>query len=185
MGYYDEIRMLKNISAWLKAMMARFSSGCFSTWQMDRASWSLEWGLEKIRNYSNNITNPRGSDSSQIFVERYVKTILVQMSSFWMPSVLRLRDASMRFTPIKYCSFLTIADVPIVGITTPEALQDRGVVMHSLWYGEDMEEYGEMLAQHTIDSFVKLIQGKFDLLEAEQYAEMEKNDSLYVLLKKK
>jgi hypothetical protein len=62
-------------------------------------------------------------------------------------------------------------------------LDDDGILFHTLWYGDEEEEFfGLRTVYYTEESFGELIGEAYELVEAGRYAEMEENDSFYVVL---
>ncbi len=67
-----------------------------------------------------------------------------------------------------------------------EVLTDRGVLLHSFWYGDQEEEFsGLRFVQYTEASFAEVVGPEFEIVEAERYAEMEESDSIYFVLRKR
>ena len=66
-----------------------------------------------------------------------------------------------------------------------EVLEDDGILFHSFWYGNKVEEHhGMRFTYYTEDDLQNITSMNFDIVEMGKYEEMEKEDSLYVLLKK-
>ena len=64
-------------------------------------------------------------------------------------------------------------------------LNPGGIALHSLWWGEQCEDYDGMIAQHyTQESFTSQLGHRFTVLEAIRYTEMETDDSLCMILKR-
>ncbi|MBT3273314.1 MAG: class I SAM-dependent methyltransferase [Spirochaetales bacterium] len=64
-------------------------------------------------------------------------------------------------------------------------LTDRGIVMHSFWYGDTEEEIeGLRFVYYTESDLVKTIGDGFNILEVKRYKEFEDDDSFYVLARK-
>jgi SAM-dependent methyltransferase len=69
-------------------------------------------------------------------------------------------------------------------------LRPGGLMLHSMWYGEGEEEmHGLHFAYYTTASFAELVAGLadklFEVVETARYTEMEPDDSLYVVLRKR
>jgi cyclopropane fatty-acyl-phospholipid synthase-like methyltransferase len=66
-----------------------------------------------------------------------------------------------------------------------EALHDGGLLLHSFWYGDKQEDFdGLLFVYYTEKSFAQLIGPAFAIVEAERYAEMDEDDSIYFVLRK-
>ena len=63
-------------------------------------------------------------------------------------------------------------------------LNKNGILFHSFWYGDKEEEYnGLRFVYYNEDTFLKIIDGRFIVLEFQKYKEMKKDDSFYVVMK--
>lgn len=67
-----------------------------------------------------------------------------------------------------------------------ELLNDNGIICHSFWSGEGDETFkGMYVNYHTVVELTKLLSDSFELLHTETYAEMDKDDSLFIIARKK
>ena len=67
-----------------------------------------------------------------------------------------------------------------------ELLNDGGIILHSFWYGEDEQHFGELtLRRRNEQDLPLLLEDKFDLLALERHAKMKEGDSIYVVARKK
>ena len=67
-----------------------------------------------------------------------------------------------------------------------EVLNDGGWLLHSFWYGEEEQEFsGLRFVQYTKASFAEVLGAEFEIVEAKRYTEMEADDSIYFLLRKR
>lgn len=66
-------------------------------------------------------------------------------------------------------------------------LKPGGIALHSFWYGEKpSEEMNELhFEYHTYDTLRDLIDPRFSLQEVGRYGEIEPDDSLFIVLKKR
>lgn len=125
-----------------------------------------------------------GSDYSQLFTDRYLldhpKADVVVLDAITL-------ETSRRFDAIysnKVLHQFSREDVRQSLKNQHRALNPGGLALHSLWFGDTCEQYGDMLAQHyTLDSFSTLLGDHFELVDHYIYEEMEADDSLCVLLK--
>ena len=67
-----------------------------------------------------------------------------------------------------------------------EILNPGGILFHSFWYG-DHEEFmhGLRFRYYTEELLIAMVESLFQILEITRYAEMEENDSVYLVLKKR
>jgi SAM-dependent methyltransferase len=67
-----------------------------------------------------------------------------------------------------------------------EVLHDGGLLLHSFWYGDQVEEFsGLRFIQYTVVSFAQVVGPELEMVEAERYTEMEQDDSIYFLIVKR
>jgi hypothetical protein len=66
-----------------------------------------------------------------------------------------------------------------------EILNPNGIAFHSFWKGNKTEyKRGLRFVYYEIEQLKKIIGNHFDIVEIKKFTEMEKNDSIYVILKK-
>lgn len=126
-----------------------------------------------------------GSDNAQPFLERYRKK--------HKDAELLLIDAVTINTEQKFdCIYsnkvlhhLTKDELKQSLLRQRDVLENEGILFHSFWYGNKVEEHhGMRFTYYTKEDLEKIIGINFKIVEMEKYEEMEKEDSLYVLLKK-
>lgn len=126
-----------------------------------------------------------GSDNSQTFLDRYRKN--------HKETELLLLDAVTINTEQKFnCVYsnkvlhhLTKEELKRSLLRQKEVLESEGLLFHSFWYGNKVEEHhGMKFTYYTKEELKKIIGLNFKILNMEQYKEMEEEDSIYVLLKK-
>lgn len=67
-----------------------------------------------------------------------------------------------------------------------EVLNDAGLILHSFWYGDGEEEYGDLrFVNRTEQGVANLLEDWFDILDIGRHAKMADDDSVYVLARKK
>ncbi len=65
-------------------------------------------------------------------------------------------------------------------------LNEDGILFHSFWLGDEEEEFqGLRFVKYQIDQLVEITKPNYDLIESGLYAEMNKDDSFYLILKRK
>ncbi|WP_371805413.1 trans-aconitate 2-methyltransferase [Candidatus Lokiarchaeum ossiferum] len=127
-----------------------------------------------------------GSDNSQVFVDRFKKR---------HPSanVLNLDAVSLK-TEIKYQGLysnkvlhhLSRDQLKQSILRQADILQTNGIICHSFWQGDKEENMdGLLFIYYTMEQLQALFQEHFQILKMEQYQEMEPNDSIYLIAKKK
>ena len=127
-----------------------------------------------------------GSDKSELFLERVRQTDagadLVLLDAVTL-------DVDRRFDCIysnKVLQHLTREELRESLRRQAQVLNSRGVLLHSFWYGDGEEEHsGLRFVYYTEGSFVQVVGAEYRIVEAERYSEMDENDSIYFVLRKK
>ena len=126
-----------------------------------------------------------GSDSSQIFLDRYQEM---------NPGAdLLLLDAetiqtARRFDGIysnKVLHHLSTEQLQASFLRQHTVLRSQGITLHSFWLGDSEEiMHGLRFRYYPEDFLHSLVEPNFTILESTGYAEFEEGDSLYLILKK-
>ena len=127
-----------------------------------------------------------GSDSALPFIERFQRANpnadVLQLDAVTI-------DTPRTFDAIysnKVLYHLTRDDLKTSFKTQLERLNAGGVALHSLWVGEgDDKMHGLHFSYYTEETLRSAIPSQFEVIEIARYAEMEPDDSLYVVLKKR
>ena len=125
-----------------------------------------------------------GSDNSQVFLDKYKEK--------YQDSDLLLLDAVTMETDRKFdCIYsnkvlhhLTMEDLTKSLQRQKEMLNPNGIAFHSFWKGNKVEEMeGLLFTYYETEDLKKMAESNFDVLAMETYTEMERDDSIYVVLK--
>ena len=127
-----------------------------------------------------------GSDSSFVFVERYrerdASADLVLLDAVTM-------DIDRRFDGIysnKVLHHLTRDDLRASFVRQAEVLNDDGILCHAFWYGKSEETHHDLrFTYYTEATLADVIGDGYEMLASKRYTEMEEEDSLLVILKKR
>src|SRR3989304_3065006 len=85
----------------------------------------------------------------------------------------------------KVLHHLTKAELKKSFARQKEVLNQNGIVFHCFWKGDKVEKKrGLLFMYYEIDVLKKIIGNNFDVMEIKAFTEMEKDDSIYVVLKK-
>ena len=125
-----------------------------------------------------------GSDSAQAFLDRYKKqnpdADLVNLDAVTIPT-------DQTFDCIysnKVLHHLTREDLKKSFQRQKEILNPGGIAFHSFWRGDKDENYdGLLFTKYQIDGLKEIIGNIFDILTMNIYTEMEKDDSIYIILR--
>jgi len=126
-----------------------------------------------------------GSDNSQIFLDRYKKqnpnADLLKLDAVTISSE-RTFDC---IYSNKVLHHVTREDLKKSFQRQKDILNPNGIAFHSFWRGDKDENYNELLfTKHQIDGLKEIIGDNFDILLMSIYTEIEKDDSIYVVLRK-
>ncbi len=127
-----------------------------------------------------------GSDASAIFVERFRK----------LHPKLKVRqldaisiDAEERYDAIysnKVLHHLSRAELRASFKRQSQVLESNGLALHSFWYGDEVAEHqGLRFVYYREDRLRGLYEPDYEVLESRRYSEMEMDDSLYVVLRRR
>ena len=125
-----------------------------------------------------------GSDNSQVFLDKYKEK--------HQDDDLLLLDAVTIQTDRKFdCIYSNkvlhhITDEDLVKSLQrqKEVLNLNGIVFHSFWKGNKVEEMeGLLFTYYEMDDLKEMIESDFEILALETYTEMEKDDSIYIALR--
>ena len=126
-----------------------------------------------------------GSDNSQIFLDRYKKqNPLIDLIKLDAVTLLTDRKFDCIYTN-KVLHHLIQDDLKKSFQRQLEILNSNGILFHSFWKGDEDENYdGLLFTRYQIDDLKEIIDNNFDIVEIETYTEIEKDDSIYVILSK-
>ena len=127
-----------------------------------------------------------GSDNSKVFVEKYRKdhpdADLLQLDAITL-------DTERKFDCIysnKVLYHLSKKQLEESFRKQAALLNKEGILFHTFWYGDQEEnQSGLQMVYYTQETLANLIGAEFEEIELQIYAEMEENDSFYILLQKK
>jgi len=127
-----------------------------------------------------------GTDKSQVFLNEYRKrdseTPLIRMDAVKM-------DIDEKFDYIysnKVLIHLTDKELKESFKNQLRVLKKGGLVFHSFWKGSKSEKYHGLLFNYkTRASILKITKEWYEEIKYMEYKEIAKNDSFYIILKKK
>jgi len=127
-----------------------------------------------------------GSDHSKLFLERYrkrnVHADLVLLDAVTM-------DINRRFDGIysnKVLHHLTREEIRESFKAQAKILNTGGILFHSFWYGDKEEKFpGLRIVYYTEETFGEIIGDEYGLVTSERYSELENDDSIFFLLRKR
>ena len=127
-----------------------------------------------------------GSDNSKVFINRYRKehpeADLILLDAVTM-NIDRKFDCIYSNKVLNHLSNEQLAE----SLTNQaKVLNDGGIMLHTFWHGDKEEDLsGLHFSYYTEETFRKWIGVEYDILESVQYEELEANDSIYFVLRKR
>ncbi|KAF6247129.1 methyltransferase [Nitrosopumilus sp. b3] len=127
-----------------------------------------------------------GSDYSQIFIDKYRRqkpdADLLKLDAITIPTD-RTFDC---IYSNKVLHHLTREDLKKSFQRQKKVLNPNGIGFHSFWRGDEDENYdGLLFTKYQIEELKKVAENDFEILAIEIYTEMEKDDSIYLMVKNK
>ena len=130
--------------------------------------------------------NVTGSDNSKIFLDKY-KQKNKDADLLLLDAVSLKTDR--KFDGIysnKVLHHLTTDDLKTSLKSQKEILNPKGILFHSFWRGSKTEKMeGLLFVYYEIEELRTFFEPDFEILELKIYSEMEKDDSIYTVLKRK
>ena len=187
MGYYDRA---ENVEAYIR-MAAGYDGKLLVDIlrrRLPSGSTVLELGMGPGKDLLllNEHFQAVGSDSSAIFVERFRK--------LHPGAAVQRLDAITLETDRRYAAIYSNKVLPHLSRAELRASFERqaqvvasdGLALHSFWYGDEENEHqGLRFVHYSESALTMLFEPEFDLLESGRYSELERDDSLYILLRKR
>ena len=125
-----------------------------------------------------------GSDYSQMFLDIYKEK---------KPSadLLRLDAVTLKISRTFDCIYsnkvlhhLTKKDLALSFKKQKNLLNPNGILFHTFWLGNKEEKFQDLrFIQYEIDHLKEMTKSDYDLIEIKPYAEMNANDSFYIILR--
>ena len=128
-----------------------------------------------------------GSDYSELFLDLYKKSKNMNVDLLFLDA--RSLETSKKFDCIysnKVLYHLTKDELTKSLNRQWEILNKDGILFHSFWKGDKREKKnGLNFVYYTEEKLREMIGDNFEILDIESYTEIEDDDSLYIILKKK
>ena len=146
----------------------------------------LGMGLGKDLDILSKTYTVTGSDSSQIFLGRYKEqnpdTDLLKLDAVTL-STNRTFDC---IYSNKVLHHLTTDDLKKSLKNQKKILNPNGILFHSFWRGNKTENMeGLLFVYSELNSLRELFETDYEVLELKIYAENQKDDSIYAILRRK
>ena len=186
MGFFDTE---KGVEKYIKMAEGYDGAGLINILQryLPEKSTLLELGMGpgKDLDILREIFTATGSDNSKIFLDKYKKhnpkVDLLKLDAVTL-------QTDKKFDCIysnKVLHHLTRDELKKSLQRQCEILNPNGIAFHSFWKGDEDENYDGMLfVRYQIKELEDIIGNFFDILTINVYDEMEKDDSIYIILRK-
>jgi cyclopropane fatty-acyl-phospholipid synthase-like methyltransferase len=185
-NFYEDAANIEHYSQFTPAEDGSLLVEALQAW-LPEGSSVLELGIGPGKDFKllSQRYKATGSDFSNAFLERYramdAAADLLQLDA-------RTLDTDRRFDAIysnKVLIHCSTEELQQSFARQHEVLNDNGVMLHSFWYGEGTQEFGELtLVRRNERELKALLEGSFELLALEKHAKMTEGDSLYVVARK-
>lgn len=127
-----------------------------------------------------------GTDTSKVFINRY-KKMNPSANVFFLDA--KKFDINRKFDCIfsnKVLQHLTKNECFKSLKKQKNLLNPKGILLHSFWYGDKTEDYdGLLFVRYKINELKNIVKDDYDILKTQRYKEFKKNDSFYIILKRK
>jgi cyclopropane fatty-acyl-phospholipid synthase-like methyltransferase len=155
---------------------------------LEKGSSVLELGMGPGKDFEilGEFFQVTGSDNSKVFLERYRKrnagADLVLLDAVTM-------NIGRRFDGIysnKVLHHLTGEEIRESFKAQANVLNSRGILFHSFWYGDKEETFpGLRIVYYTEETFGEIIGDEYEIVTLERYSELEQDDSIFFVLRKR
>ena len=187
MGYFDSE---KNVQEYIKMVEEYDATELINILRkyLKEKSTLLELGmgpgkdLDILREYY----KVTGSDSSQIFVNRYKK---IHPESY----ILQIDAIDIKIQQKFDCIFSNKVLIHLIKEQYKSSfkqqkniLNPKGILFHTFWYGTKTEKHhGLLFTYYTEDYLRKMVEEYYNIIRLERYSEMEKDDSILLVSQNK
>ena len=187
MGYYDDKKNVEQYIAMADGYDGKFLIDILVN-HLPAQSHVLELGIGPGKDLLllNEHYQVTGSDVSAIFVERFRKlqpTIyVVQVNAVTM----HIDNTFDGIYSNKVLYHLSKDDLKASFEAQAKVLKQGGIGMHSFWHGDSEEsQHGLRFVYYTEEILKSMIGDAYTLVDMQRYTEMDTDDSLYILIRKK
>ena len=126
-----------------------------------------------------------GSDNSTVFVERFKKQHPTIDATQLDAVTMTIDNTFDCIYSNKVLHHLTSEQLKTSFQKQASVLNKGGILLHSFWYGDQIEEHqGMRSVYYTEQSIRDVIGSEYDIIDIQLYDEMDTDDSLYIVLKK-
>jgi cyclopropane fatty-acyl-phospholipid synthase-like methyltransferase len=127
-----------------------------------------------------------GSDSSQIFVNRY-KKIHPELEILQIDATdIKIQQKFNCIFSNKVLIHLTKEECKLSFKQQKNILNPKGILFHTFWYGSKTEKHHDLLfTYYTEDYLRKMVEEYYNIIRLERYSEMEKDDSILLVSQNK
>ena len=187
MGYFDDKKNVEEYVGMVEGLDGRKLIEILKKY-IKKGATVLELGMGPGKDFEilSEWYQVTGSDNSAVFVERYRKKD--RRADVLLLDAVKM-EINRKFDGIysnKVLHHLTRQELTESLKQQGAVLNRNGILLHSLWYGDKEEEMsGLRFVYYTEETFRAIVGGEYEVVESERYTEMEPNDSIYFVLRKR
>lgn len=187
MGYYNDANSVKEYIEMVRGYDGRFLIEILRNHLKPEATvLEIGMGPGKDLDILNQTYRTTGSDNSQIFLNLYKNRNPAADILFLDARILQTKRKFDCIYSNKVLHHLSRDELKKSFQRQIDVLNPNGIVFHSFWKGKKEEEYhGLRFMYYTAEELMRIIGDGFEPIDVNSYTEMEEQDSLYVILKKK
>lgn len=184
MGYYDERKNVEHYIQMAEGYDGKLLIQVLHNHLQDGAT-VLELGMgpgKDLLLLSENY-QVTGSDGSAVFVKRF-QNLHPEIEVMQLDAVtIKTEQTYDCIYSNKVLYHLTRDDLRASFKRQAQVLNANGIALHSFWYGNsEDEQHGLRFVYYTEETLKTLIGDEYKIIDIQRYAEMEADDSLYIVL---
>lgn len=186
-GYYDDPKNVAQYIDMADGYDGQLLIDVLHQYLPDRTD-VLELGMgpgKDLRLLSKHYTET-GSDSSQVFLDRYK---IANPGADLLLLDAAIMDTDRKFDGIYSNKVLYHLEREALNVSfqrQAEVLRAGGIALHSFWYGDSVETmHGLIFTYYNEETLRQAVGESLKIVEIARYTEMEQDDSLYIVLQRK
>lgn len=187
MGFYDDINNVNQYLEMAAGYDAKQLTCTFAKYlKPDDSILELGSGPGKDYDLLSQTYDVTASDASTVFVEllkaKYPDGKVLELDAVSIETN-RAYDAVFSNKVLQH---LSKEDLKASIISQSHVLSEDGILFHSFWYGSGEETFdGLRFVYYDEKELQNLFEAYFDILDMKRYSEMEEDDSIYIVAKRK
>ncbi|MFE3845423.1 class I SAM-dependent methyltransferase [Thermoplasmatota archaeon] len=187
MGYFDNEKNVKDYIKMVKGYDATELINILRKYRKkDSTLLELGMGPGKDLDILRKFYKVTGSDSSQIFINRYKKkhpeSDIIQIDA----TNIKIKRKFDCIYSNKVLIHLTKKECNSSFKKQKNILNPNGILFHTFWFGTKTEKYQELLfTYYSEDELKNMVKDDYNIISIERYTEDEKDDSILFIVQRK